>query len=88
MYVRLAGLLLEGAEDPVEAPNVDPLVPSQLRDELQELVPMHWPLAQEEQNGRLHEPLDAGANRPAAAIAAAVPSSSHTYMFSAYRCER
>ena len=63
--------LLEGAQDPVEVAHVDALARHQLRQLLQELVPVGGSVAQEQEDGRLAETLQPGPDLPAAGADAA-----------------
>src|SRR5690348_15265747 len=59
-------VLLERAQDPVEVAHVDAALAGQRRQRLEQLVAVRRSLAQEEEDGRLGEPLDPGANAPVA----------------------
>src|SRR4051812_23927813 len=59
-------VLLERAQEAVEVADVHALLADELRQLLDQLVAVTWPLRQEEQDGRLDEALDARADGPAA----------------------
>ena len=65
-------LRLQGAKDAVEVRQVDALARQELAEPGEELVAVRGPLAEQEQQARLQDALDAGAHEPGArAVAAA-----------------
>src|SRR3954453_10451784 len=62
--------LLERAQQAVEVAHLDPRLAGHFREPLEELVTMCRALAQEKQQGRLGEALDAREDTPVAAVAA------------------
>jgi len=58
-------LLLERAQQAVEIADVDPTLHPELREPVEQLVAVERPLAQEQQQRRLDEALDAGVDVPA-----------------------
>src|SRR4051794_20739025 len=65
---RDEALLLERAQQPVEVPHLDALLARQLGQALEEVVAVGRPLAEEQQQRRLGEALDARENAPPAAV--------------------
>src|SRR5579862_1648668 len=68
-------LLLQSAQEAIEVAHLDTGLAGQLRQALEEVVAVRRPLAQEEQERRLREPLDTREHVPAAAEMAACPGS-------------
>ena len=67
-------VLLERTERSVEVPDVDAVVSGELRKQLEELVAVGRPVGEQEEERRLAETLDAGADLPGAALVAdAIP---------------
>ena len=67
-FGRDEALLLERAQEPVEVAHLDARLARQLRQPLEQVVAVRRMLAQEQQQRRLGEPLDAGEDAPAAVV--------------------
>src|SRR4249920_2692268 len=72
-------LVLEGAQCPVQVPDVDPILAGELGQRLEKLVTMCRPAREQEEKRRLAEALHARTNLPLALlVAVAVPGSKST----------
>src|SRR5204862_5211408 len=71
-------LLLEGAQQAVEVAHLHPRLACQLRQALEQVVPVRRLLAQEQEERGLREALDAREHAPAPAVVPAGARPSHT----------
>ena len=83
-------VLLQRTERPVEISHIDAIVSGERRQQLEELVAVRGPIGEQEEERRLAETLDAGADLPGTALVAdAIPrtGSSPSTMHGASICK-